>query len=271
MTARRVKAAGGERRYGVTARRVKAGRGERPGAVNRAGRLIPLNLQWMTSRNQEMDEETRTQYSRRLSFWLRHKPERGGLTLSPEGWAAIDELVAAYEREGLEMDRPTLENVIRLDLKKRFEVQGDKVRARYGHSVELEDKPHPGMPPSTLYHGTAQRFVPRILEAGLHPMKRQFVHLSPDKKTARDVGKRRDQTPTILEVDAHKAHEAGIQFYPRGKGIWLSDPIPPQFLSVLEEASGDSANTPRERAPSTAAPGEPRRRRPKGGFMKKNR
>jgi putative RNA 2'-phosphotransferase len=171
------------------------------------------------------------------------------------------------------MDRATLANVIRLDLKRRFEVEGDRIRARYGHSVELEEQPHPGMPPATLYHGTAQRYVPRILDAGLHPMKRQFVHLSPDKSTAREVGRRRDQTPTILVIDAHKAHESGIKFYPRGKGIWLSDPIPPQFLSILEEAAGDSANPPRGRAknPRELAPGEPRRRRPKGGFLKKNR
>jgi putative RNA 2'-phosphotransferase len=217
-----------------------------------------------------MDEPTRTQYSRRLSFWLRHKPERGGLTLSPEGWVSLDDLIAAFEREGEPMDRATLLNIIRLDLKGRFEVEGDRVRARYGHSVELEEEPHPGMPPATLYHGTAQRFVHRILEGGLRPMKRQYVHLSPDKKTAREVGRRRDQNPAILLIDAHKAHESGVKFYPRGKGIWLSDPIPAQFLSLSEEAQGNPTKPASGRDVREAAPGEPRRRRPKGGFMKKN-
>ena len=193
--------------------------------------------------------------------------------MSPEGWVALDDLVAAYERDGTEMNRAELENVIRLDLKERFEIDGERVRARYGHSVELEEKPHPGMPPATLYHGTAQRYVSKILESGLRPMKRQFVHHSPDKKTAREVGRRRDQEPAILLIDAHKAHEAGVMFYPRGKGIWLSDPIPPQYLSVLEEDAPDSANIQRRRpaTPRESAPGEPRRRRPKGGFTKKNR
>jgi putative RNA 2'-phosphotransferase len=208
-----------------------------------------------------------------LSMWLRHKPERGGLTLSKEGWAAVPALLEAFERQGHAMSRAELDDVIRMDAKGRFEVEGDRVRARYGHSLELEEKPHPGMPPAALFHGTPRRYVPKIMETGLRPMKRQYVHLSPDKATARQVGMRRDQEPAIITVDAHRAHEAGIQFYPRGKGIWLCDPIPPEYLKVMEEtprpapkATGDSAK------PQTArqtAPGDPRRRRPKGGFMKK--
>jgi putative RNA 2'-phosphotransferase len=232
-----------------------------------------------------MDEITRAQRSKTLSMWLRHKPERGGLTLSKEGWAAIPAILEAFEKQDLPLSRPEFDEIVRLDPKGRFEVERDRVRARYGHSVELEEKPHPGMPPATLYHGTARRYVAKVMETGLRPMKRQYVHLSPDKATAREVGKRRDQQPAILVVAAHQAHEAGIQFYPRGRGVWLSDPIPPQYLSILDEspqpapkAEPDSVapirppaqatNAPR-RTPRTDAPGEPRRRRPKGGFMKR--
>jgi len=103
-------------------------------------------------------------------------------------------------------------------------------------------------------------------------MKRQFVHLSPDKKTAREVGGRRDQDAAILLIDAHAAHEAGILFYPRGKGIWLSDPIPPQYLSLLEDSSPAESNrggtAAMRNTARQAAPGKPRRRRPKGGFTR---
>jgi putative RNA 2'-phosphotransferase len=230
-----------------------------------------------------MDEITRAQRSKTLSMWLRHKPERGGLTLSKEGWAAIPAILEAFEKQDLPLSRPEFDEIVRTDPKGRFEVEGSRVRARYGHSVELEEKPHPGMPPATLYHGTPRRYVAKVMETGLRPMKRQYVHLSPDKATAREVGKRRDQQPAILVVAAHEAHEAGVQFYPRGRGVWLSDPIPPEFLTVLDEspqpapkAEPDSAassrpSPPPRRAPRTDAPGEPRRRRPKGGFMKRNR
>jgi len=219
-----------------------------------------------------MEDPTRIQRSRMLSLWLRHKPERGGLTLTKEGWAAIPDILEAFDRAGQIMTRAELEHLIRLDPKGRFEMEGDRVRARYGHSLELQQKPHPGKPPATLYHGTPSRFLPRILEAGLRPMKRQYVHLSPDRKTAREVGRRRDQEPAILAVDAHRACEAGVQFYPRGLGIWLSDPIPPQFLRLLEGPGAPDANPSQtSRAARESAPGEPRRRRPRGGFMKRGR
>jgi putative RNA 2'-phosphotransferase len=220
-----------------------------------------------------MDDLTRTQRSKALSMWLRHKPERAGLTLSPEGWVDIDEIIRAFERTGSPITRAEFDNVVRMDLKGRFEIDRHRVRARYGHSLELEEKPHPGMPPATLYHGTTHRFLPKILEGGLQPIKRQFVHLSPDKKTAREVGRRRDQEPAILAVDAHAAHESGVKFYPRGKGIWLSDPIPPLFLRVLEESDEELVNVrssiARTATSRSAAPGAPRRRRPKGGFTKR--
>src|SRR5437016_10242003 len=227
-----------------------------------------------------MDELTRVRRSKSLSMWLRHKPERGGLILSPEGWAALPAILEAFERQGDPLDIEELRSVIRLDPKGRFETEGDRVRARYGHSLELEEKPHPGKPPAALFHGTTKRFVPKILEGGLKPMKRQYVHLSPDKKTAREVGRRRDQDPAILQIDAHRAFEEGILFYPRGKGVWISDPIPPQYLSIIEDSPQQAKSAATRAMPDRgarpisarqAAPGEPRRRRPKGGFTKKTR
>src|SRR5204862_8022520 len=135
--------------------------------------------------------------------WLRDKPDRAGRTLSKEGCVTIPEVLQAFEVAGVPMSRPEFDALIRQDVKGRFEVEGERIRARYGHSLELEENPHPGMPPATLYHGTPRRYVAKVLETGLRPMKRQYVHLSPDKKTAREVGMRRDQEPAIIIIDAH--------------------------------------------------------------------
>lgn len=218
-----------------------------------------------------MDDDTRIRLSKKLSFWLRHKPEHGGLTLSKEGWVSLSQLLEAFERQGDVLQRTDLEDLIRTDAKERFELEGNRVRARYGHSIALEEKPHPGTPPALLYHGTARRFLPKILECGLRPMKRQFVHLSPSKKIAREVGSRRDRMPAVLEVAAHAAHQAGIQFYPRGKGVWLSDPIPAEYLTVVDAPSRPSVHAPRNSSPYPSTSGTPRRRRPRRGFIEEFR
>ena len=44
-------------------------------------------------------------------------------------------------------------------------------------------------------------------------MSRQYVHLSADQETARQVGLRRDSYPAILKVDAAAANADGIHFY----------------------------------------------------------
>jgi putative RNA 2'-phosphotransferase len=214
-----------------------------------------------------MEEPDRVRRSKMLSLWLRHKPESGGLELSKDGWVTIADVLSAFDRSETPTLRWEFDELVRLDAKGRFEVEGERVRARYGHSVVLAEQPHPGMPPTTLFHGTARRYVPKILETGLRPMKRQFVHLSPDRKTAREVGRRRDQEPAILVIAAHAAHEAGVRFYPRGKGVWLSDPVPPAFLSVEEDRSAAAnGEVPTHASARDAAPGTPRRRRPRGGF-----
>ncbi len=61
-------------------------------------------------------------------------------------------------------------------------------------------------------------------------MQRQYVHLSTDQDTARSVGQRRAETPVILVVRAREAYAAGVQFYLGNEDIWLSDPVPPEFI-----------------------------------------
>ncbi len=222
-----------------------------------------------------MEENLKTQRNKMLSMWLRHKPERAGLTLSSDGWATIDDVLAAFADQEHEMSLPEIEEIIRTDPKGRFEYESGKIRARYGHSLVLEDAPHPGKPPAQLYFGTNKRYVPGILEGGLKPMKRQFVHLSTDRESAREVGKRRENEPAILQIAAHEAHEVGIQFYPRGKGVWMSDPIPVEFITLMADLPKSQLNTrPLSKDYSRkdmlkTTPGTPKRRTPRGGFTKK--
>ena len=80
-------------------------------------------------------------------------------------------------------------------------MSGEMIRANQGHSVDVDPQLEEREPPEVLYHGTVERFLSSILEAGLVRGKRHHVHLSKDVETARKVGSRRGK-PVILAVDA---------------------------------------------------------------------
>jgi putative RNA 2'-phosphotransferase len=102
--------------------------------------------------------------SRFLSLVLRHKPEHAGLTLDETGWCRVDELLKGCASHGHRMSREELDVIVAENDKKRFEFSDDrrKIRARQGHSIEVDLKYQPQLPPDILYHGTATRFLDRI-------------------------------------------------------------------------------------------------------------
>lgn len=85
--------------------------------------------------------------------------------------------------------------MIEVSDKKRLEISKGKIRAFYGHSIPQGIRMRTDIPPSIVYHGTARHLVEQILNQGLQPVSRHFVHRSADKDTAFLVGKRKDFPP----------------------------------------------------------------------------
>jgi putative RNA 2'-phosphotransferase len=169
--------------------------------------------------------------SKTLSYWLRHAPQAGGLTLDAAGWTQVDDLLAALAKEGLPADWDALLAVVETNDKRRFELSadGERIRARQGHSVSVEGDWIAATPPDVLWHGTVERFLDAILAEGLKPMARHHVHLSADLETARRVGGRRGK-PVILEVAAGRLAAQGQVFFVTGNGVWLTEAVPPEAL-----------------------------------------
>ena len=92
-------------------------------------------------------------------------------------------------------------------------------------------------PPAVLYHGTAERFVPSILEKGLLPMSRLYVHLSKDIGTALTVGKRHGR-PVVFRIDAAGMAKDGAEFFLSVNGVWLTKKVPAKYLT-REEKRGE--------------------------------
>lgn len=169
--------------------------------------------------------------SKFLSYILRHKPDAIGLTLDPEGWGDIEELIAKAD---ISITIDLLHEVVATSDKKRFAISADSlsIRANQGHSIEVNLGLEFVQPPELLYHGTATRFLESIREHGLLPQNRQYVHLSADTETATKVGLRHGK-PVILIIPALQMHQKGHQFFQAQNGVWLTEIVPTETLQFI--------------------------------------
>ncbi|WP_338698311.1 RNA 2'-phosphotransferase [Streptomyces sp. Q6] len=176
-----------------------------------------------------MNEQRTVKVSKYLSKHLRHQPDRIGLTLDEAGWVEIDELLAACAAHRFPIARDELDRVVAENDKRRFSIDGTRIRANQGHTIDVDLGLAPAEPPAYLYHGTVARFLDAIRAEGLRPMARHDVHLSADRETATRVGARRGR-PVVLPVDAGAMHRAGHTFRVSANGVWLTAAVPPRYL-----------------------------------------
>lgn len=176
--------------------------------------------------------------SKFLSYVLRHKPDAIGLSLDPEGWADINDLISKAD---VPITHDLLHQAVTTNDKKRFAISEDglAIRANQGHSVTVDLGLEAMEPPEVLYHGTATRFLDSIEQQGLRPQNRQYVHLSADHDTAVSVGQRHGK-PVVLTIPARQMHQQGHQFFQADNGVWLTKNVECEWL---QDISTDSAIT----------------------------
>ncbi|MGB5869273.1 MAG: RNA 2'-phosphotransferase, partial [Albidovulum sp.] len=162
--------------------------------------------------------------SKLLSLVLRHDPGALGLSLDPEGWVSVQELVVNSDGR---LTDALVRQIVRESDKQRFALSedGSKIRANQGHSLDVNLGLQPTVPPETLFHGTAAQCVKAITAEGLKPGNRQFVHLSADMETAQKVGSRHGRA-VVLTIDAAGMQKSGSSFFRSENGVWLTRYVP---------------------------------------------
>jgi len=120
---------------------------------------------------------------------------------------------------------------VKTNNKQRYEYNEDEtlIRARQGHSINVDVNLSESTPPDILYHGTATRFLDSILEKGIVKGNRLHVHLSKDEETATTIGARHGK-PYVLKIDAKKMYEDGIKFYLSNNNVWLTDFVDVKYI-----------------------------------------
>ena len=178
-----------------------------------------------------MDAKDQTRLSKFLSLVLRHQPELIGLELDANGWTSVDELISKAASQKMVYTPELIRTLVRESDKQRFALSEDgaRIRANQGHSVEVELGYAPAQPPTVLFHGTAERNLPSILEKGLVRGERHHVHLSADRETALKVGQRHGK-PVLLVVESGIMHAQGVTFFRSANGVWLTEHVATRFL-----------------------------------------
>ena len=199
-----------------------------------------------------------TALSKLMTYILRHRPDEFGLVLDEDGFVSLKELVQAIaEEKGWSyVRRSHIMEVASTSERERFEIQDEKIRAIYGHSLPHRIHYEPAAPPKILYHGTRRKSYQHILQRGLDPMGRSYVHLTTSPELAVRIGRRRDLQPVLLEIQAQRASEEGVALYLANPLIYLADHIPSSFINgppiskvVPEQKRPQSRTTNKEEKP----------------------
>ena len=160
---------------------------------------------------------------KKLSYLLRHDKS---YDFDEHGWREVSDLVANH---GFTMEE--LREIVDTNNKQRYEFSENmtRIRARQGHSIQVDVELAEVTPPDVLYHGTAKRFADSIMKQGIQKGKRLYVHLSTTVEMATKVGQRHG-SPAVLAIDAKRMHEDGIKFFLSRNGVWLTEFVDAKYI-----------------------------------------
>ena len=186
-----------------------------------------------------MDDRELDHLGRVVTGVLRHFPEKYGLQMDPHGWVALPQLVRNISNQHRGYRWLRVHHIVAIaetDAKGRYEVKDDRIRATYGHTLDVDlDLPTDHIPEQLFFPVTAEEAT-IVLEVGLKPSDRKKVHLSKTAEDARSAGAVRTPNPVLLAVDTKKAQDGGVVIKRAGKTVFLVDTVPAEFLSRLPDA-----------------------------------
>lgn len=165
---------------------------------------------------------------KKLAYLLRHDRE---YVFDPHGWRSVRELVTEH---GFTVGQ--LRHIVAVDDKQRYEFDesGKFLRARQGHTVQVDVELDRLTPPARLYHGTIRPNVALIALEGIRKMRRLYVHLSASEAVAKTVGARFGD-PVVLVIDSERMAADGIPFYRSRNGVWLTDFVDSRYILNLDQ------------------------------------
>ncbi|MCS7121497.1 MAG: RNA 2'-phosphotransferase [Archaeoglobaceae archaeon] len=184
-----------------------------------------------------LEAEKVEKVGRFMSGILRHFPDRFGLNVDENGWVNFESLVRVLKKKFKWVDKWVVKAIVMSDFRERYEIRGDKIRARYGHSIDIKLNDMPEADEEVLFYGTSEEEAQRIVEVGIKPVNRTFIHLTTSVEKSLEAAKQHSDNPVIFEVDAKTARRDGIKIVKANKFIALAREIPPKYIKRVQYSS----------------------------------
>jgi putative RNA 2'-phosphotransferase len=185
-----------------------------------------------------MNDRELNSIGRIIAGVLRHFPDKLGVMMDGHGWVDISEFVDAIgvSRSGFHWLRNHhIEAIAKTDPKGRYQIDGGMIRATYGHTVDISLDDLPEAEKDEYFYPVTEEEIDIILEGGLNPIDRRYVHLSGSFKKAVEAGKVRTEEPLIIRIDGKKARKEEVKIYRAGYDVYVTDRLDPKYLSKYEE------------------------------------
>jgi putative RNA 2'-phosphotransferase len=166
-----------------------------------------------------------------LSHMLAHRPDTVRMRFDEDGWTSVDELIAAMDSTGKQLDRAAIESAVAADGARQLSLSADgqRIRAQAGAVTDDTADDEADGPPSYLYYPTSTRLLGAIHASGLRSRAQHLLHLFDDPETANSLAPSLAERVIIL-VQAGSMAERGYAFQRSENGVWLTETVPPEFL-----------------------------------------
>ncbi|WNY26276.1 putative RNA 2'-phosphotransferase [Methanolapillus ohkumae] len=181
-----------------------------------------------------LDDDREDRLGRFISGALRHFPEKLELPMYIDGWVSINALAVAAAKKYKWPKKYHIYALVESDEKGRYEIAGGKIRARYGHSIDVILN-YPLYDGEFAYYGVSPEEVDIILEQGIRPVKQKYLHLSTTLEKAIEVATVHTENPSIFKIDVKTAIDDGLNVMVVNNDILLTDEIPAEYILEIYE------------------------------------
>lgn len=191
----------------------------------------------MSKNKRVLNEQQKILLSKKMSYALRHRPDKFGLKLDEFGRVNI--LVFS---EAISEIPENVIDIVNNDKKRRFIISDDdKIFAAQGHSIDvvpdvkkIDVKDLKGQ--GFAYHGTFIENKKRIFQEGLLKKNRNFVHLTLDKNIAIENGKRWSKNGDeycLIVVDVLSMIKDKKEVFIAKNEVILTEYVDPKYIKEI--------------------------------------